>query len=72
MAANKRSQYTHSKADKDPLSLLLPQSGNKIQLPFNKERSSVIYRGKGGNAACVWRKAPNTNVYAAKRRKHLA
>jgi len=53
-------------------SVFLRPKGAKIQLPFNKERSSVIYRGKGGNAACVWRKAPNTNVYAAKRRKHLA
>ena len=26
-------------------------------LPFNKERSSVIYRGKGGKAACVWGKS---------------
>ena len=27
------------------------------RLPFNKERSSVIYRDKGGTAACVWRNA---------------
>ena len=46
-------------------SVFLRPKGAKIQLPFNKERSSVIYRGKGGNAACVWRKAPNTNVSAA-------
>ena len=48
-----------------PLSPIQPLSRLRRQLPFNKERSSVIYRGKGGNAACVWRKAPNTNVSAA-------
>ena len=42
------------------------------QLPFNKERSSVIYRGKGGEAACVWCKASNTKCCAAKPHKHLA
>ena len=66
MTANKCGQFTHSNADKNPLSLLLPRSGNKIQLPFNKERSSVIYRGKGGKAACVWCKASNTECCAAK------
>ena len=36
------------------------------QLPFNKERSSVIYRGKGGKAACVWCKASNTECLCSK------
>ena len=34
LRAEKRSQYTHGRTDKDSLSLLLPQGGNKIQLPL--------------------------------------
>ena len=50
----------------------LSQNLRFCQLPFNKERSSVIYRGKGGKAACVWCKASNTECCAAKQHKHLA
>ena len=55
-----------------PLSLAAQILNAAIQLPFNKERSSVIYRGKGGKAACVWCKASNTECCAAKPHKHLA
>ena len=44
----------------------LRQNLRFCHLPFNKERSSVIYRGKGGEAACVWRKASNTECLCSK------
>ena len=34
MTVNKRVQYTHGRADKDPLSLFSPLRGEKIQLPL--------------------------------------
>ena len=53
-----------------PVGDTTPQSfcsfGAKIQLPFNKERSSVIYRSKGGKAAYGWCKAPIAKCFRRK------
>ena len=60
MAANKRGQYTHSKADKDPLSLLLPRSGNKIQLPLQ-----VMGAKNALSSPCAHRGAKIGSQYAS-------
>ena len=44
----------------------LSQNLRFCQLPFNKERSSVIYRSKGGKAAYGWCKAPIAKCFRRK------
>ena len=55
----------HRRCHRSPIQPL-SQNLRFCQLPFNKERSSVIYRGKGGEAACVWCKASNTECLCGK------
>ena len=50
---NKRSQYTQSREDKDPLSLLLPRSSNKIQLSLQARRAEAATAAKPQIRLCA-------------------
>lgn len=53
MTVNKRVQYTHGRADKDPLSLFSPLRGEKIQLPLQVRGAKFPHRSHGEIRFCV-------------------